>query len=140
MNIRDEYSICNEIRNLMFPYFLPGLKKVFFKLIYINNFSKFGIKAVLKDDKIQCISNHYRNSTLKHEKTDAYQLKIYKLFLELKPITVEKYGYWSRCYFYINKDGSYELDLICNRDGSEDVENKPPTFIQEKIEQINKQK
>ena len=140
MNIRDEYTICNEIRNLMFPYFLPGLKKVFFRLVYTNNYSAYSIKVILKDDKIQCISNHYRNSTLKHEKTDVYRRKIYDLFRELKPITVEKYGYWSMCYFYINKDGSFEIDYVCNRRGTENVEEKLPTFIQQKIDEANKGK
>lgn len=140
MHARDELTICTEIRDLLFPYFKPEFKKMYYHLIYINNFSRYGIRVVLNDDKIQCFSNHFINNPLLEEKSSKDKYKIYNLFKELKPIIVAKYGYWSSCYFYVNKDGTYELDLNCNRDGNEDVEENLPTFVQEKIDEVNKGK
>lgn len=140
MKARDEYTICTEIKNLIFQYFKPEFKKLFYHLIFTNNFSRYSIDAVLINDEIECLTNYQLDSAVIYENCKKDQSTIYELFQELKPIIVEKYGYWSSCYFYVNKDGSYELDFVCMKRGTEDAEETPPLFIQQKIDQINKGK
>jgi hypothetical protein len=133
VNKINEISVCNEIKNLIFPYFLSSFEKIIIELILTNNFNRTSIKVQLKDGSIECISNHF-------DIPDDIDDKMFDLFKELKKQMKNKYDYWNSCFFFITKDNKYEVDFICNRRGTEDLDDqKLPPIIENKIRQINSQ-
>ncbi len=109
--MQEQFTLCKEIAELYYRQVPTHAEKIRIDVDMLDDFSSIGAFAILSNSKRVCFD-------LDDVSDDFYE-KTRNIFEQLRKLMKKDNKTWCKCFFYIKKNGAYEVDYFLNPDGCE---------------------